>query len=138
MRTLRRIGSLLLVAGILSLVVAATGGTPSGADPVYNATLKAAHVNSTNPGFEEGDCPEEGWGWHFVTQGNDTTFLAIKAVFETAGPITEFISHPNAKHAYVFTPGPDKLLSAVAEVSGPDLTFNLSHVCGGPTVTTTT
>lgn len=138
MAVLRRVGLLLLSAGLLFLGMATVSGTASAADPAYNASLKAAHVGATNPGFGTGECPQAGWGWHFVLQGNDTTFLAVRATFETAGQITAFVSHPTAKHAYVFTPGPDKLLGAVAEVDGPDREFNLSHVCTGPQVSPTT
>jgi hypothetical protein len=33
----------------------------------------------------------------------------------------------------VFTPGRDTLVDATADVTGDDLTFNLSHVCPGTT-----
>ena len=137
LRTLRRLGSLLLISGAVLLGAATLAPPVSATAPVYNATLKVEHIGSTNPGFGTGSCPAAGWGWHFLLQGNSTTFIAIKATFQSAGDITTFISSPTAKHAYVFTPGPDTLLGAVAEVSGPDLDFNLSHVCTGPAVTTT-
>jgi len=102
------------------------------------ATLKDEHKGSTNPGFESGDCPANpngtgDWGWHFVLQGNDTTFNSVSAQFQNAGTITDFVSSPTAKHAYVFTPGPDTLIDASADVTGPDTEFNLSHVCTGTT-----
>ncbi len=138
MRKLRHLGSLLLVLGGLSLG-AATLATPASATaPVYNASLKAVHVGSTNPGFTTGDCPSEGWGWHFVLPGNTSNFVFVKATFQNEGVVTAFVSSPTAKHAYVFTSGPDTLLGAVAQVTGTDDEFVLSHVCTGPAVTTTT
>lgn len=102
------------------------------------ATLKDEHKGATNPGFEAGTCPANpqgtgDWGWHFVLQGSDTDFNSISAQFQNAGTITDFVSTPTAKHAYVFTPGPDTLIDATAEVTGPDTEFNLSHVCPGTT-----
>jgi hypothetical protein len=100
------------------------------------ATLKEEHKGSTNPGFETGDCPTNpdangNWGWHFVLQGSDTDFNSLTATFETAGNVSAQVI--DGKHAYVFTPGPDKLLDATADVTGPDTDFNLSHVCTGTT-----
>jgi hypothetical protein len=102
------------------------------------ATLKEEHKGATNPGFEAGECPTNpngtgDWGWHFVLQGNETTFNSVSAQFENAGTITDFVSTPTGKHAYVFTPGPDTLIDASADVTGPDPEFNLSHVCTGTT-----
>jgi hypothetical protein len=107
-------------------------------EAVQEAHLKDAHVGATNPGFETGECPDNPfndntWGWHFVLQGNSTTFVTLSATFQNAGTITQFLSHPDAKHAYVWTPGPDTLLGATATVDGPDTEFNLSHVCPGTT-----
>lgn len=107
------------------------------------------------------------WGWHFVFQGSTTDFVTLTVTFDApphtdvsggvdsnpadnltisgnavgAGGTEAFVSHPDAKHAYVFTPGPDyMLLSGSATTSGTDLDqeFNLSHVCTGTTPTTTT
>ncbi len=128
----------------IGLVVTVAGLLPpsAGATETQNATLHAPHVGATNPGFEEGECPtppgDATWGWHFVLPGNDTTFVSISATFASAGVVTDFISVPTGKHAYVFTPGPDTLLSATAVVEGPETTFVLSHVCGGGESTTTT
>jgi hypothetical protein len=104
------------------------------------ATLKPEHVGSTNPGFQSGPCPDnlngpEDWGWHFVLQGNDTTFNSVSAVFQNEGTVTDFVSDPpgKPKHAYVYTSGPDTLLGATADVTGPDTEFVLSHVCTGTT-----
>jgi len=108
------------------------------------------------------------WGWHFVFQGSTTDFVTLTVTFDApphtdvsggvdsnpadnltisgnavgAGGTEAFVSHPDAKHAYVFTPGPDyMLLSGSATTSGTgdlDPEFNLSHVCTGTTPTTTT
>ena len=113
------------------------------------ATLKPAHVGSTNPGFGVGTCPENTqnantWGWHFILPGSPSsnTFVTLSATFAQAGTITTFISHPGPNHAYVYTPTGDTLLGATATVGGtgsPNLSeFNLSHVCPGSTTTTTT
>ena len=97
------------------------------------ASLKAAHIGSVNPGFTTGDCPlspdGDQYGWHFVFPGTKTSFVSISCFFEKAGKIIKMIQVPSNKHAYVFTPGPDKLQSAYAVVSGPDTVFLLSHIC---------
>jgi Domain of unknown function (DUF5979) len=104
----------------------------------HPANLKPAHVGATNPGFQTGSCPDNPfndntWGWHFVLPGNSTTFVSLSASFQNAGIITQFLSFPTGKHAYVWTPGPDTLLGATAVVDGPETEFNLSHVCTGTT-----
>ena len=137
MRKLRHLGSLLLVLGALSLGAATLAGPAAAVVPVYNASLKAVHVGSTNPGFSEGDCPSEGWGWHFVLPGNSSDFVFVKATFQNEGVVTSFVSAPTGKHAYVYTSGPDTLLAAEAQVTGTEDEFVLSHVCAGPAVTTT-
>ncbi len=96
------------------------------------AQLFAAHQGATNPGFAPGTCPAAGWGWHFVLRGTDTAFVTVAAQFATSGTITAFTAHPDAKHAYVYTAGPDTLLAAVATTNGgTQRVFNLSHVCAG-------
>jgi LPXTG-motif cell wall-anchored protein len=135
--TLAAIGGLMALTGLVS---------PAGADPVYDETqydahLKDVHHGSTNPGFQEGECPEgpEGatFGWHFVFQGVDTEFVSVSATFENAGEVTDFVSFPSGKHAYVYTTGADTLLDAVAMTNGgEDVEFNLSHICVGEETTT--
>lgn len=97
------------------------------------ATLKDVHVGSKNPGYKTGDCPSSPdgyqYGWHFVFSSTKTTFVTINCVFEKAGKVTKMIQTPTTKHAYVFTPTADKILSASASVNGIDTTFLLSHVC---------
>jgi hypothetical protein len=135
----RRGGVAMALIG-LCFVLASLVGPPASAVTTI-ATLNPAHVGATNPGFESGDCdvlPDGSWGWHFVLPGNETTFVTLTVTFENAGVITEFVSFPTGKHAYVATPGPDTLLSATATVDGPETQFNLSHVCTGGTTTTTT
>lgn len=70
--------------------------------------------------------------------GTSTSFVAVKATFQNAGVVTTFTSSPTPKHAYVSTSGPNTLVSAVAQVNGTQLVFNLSHVCTGPNQATTT
>ena len=137
MRKLRHLGSSLLVLGALSLGAATLAGPAAAVTPVYNASLKAVHVGSTNPGFSEGECPSEGWGWHFILPGNTSEFVFVKATFQNEGVVTAFVSAPTGKHAYVYTSGPDTLLAAEAQVTGTEDEFVLSHVCTGPAVTTT-
>jgi hypothetical protein len=135
----RRLARRLLPLSLLSAVLLAFfAGTAAVGGPTTTANLKEEHKGSTNPGFEEGTCPANpfgtgDWGWHFVLPGNDTDFVSISAQFQNAGTITDFVSDPTPKHAYVFTPGPDTLLDASAQVSGPQTEFNLSHVCPGTT-----
>lgn len=107
--------------------------------------LHPAHVGVTNSDFGTGTCPtppegQEGWyGWHFVMPGNNV-FTALSVEFENAGVISAdpfpgslFIAHPTNKHAYVWTPTDDTLLSGQARTetsSNPPKQFVLSHVCG--------
>jgi hypothetical protein len=132
-RPLVRTGLLALLLGVMLSLGGLIPGTASAAEVA--ATLHPAHVGATNPGFSEGECPappgSATWGWHFVLSGADDAFVSISATFQNAGVITDFISEPTAKHAYVYTPGPDTLLGATAVVEGTDTVFNLSHVCGG-------
>ena len=183
----RRVGAAALIAGLALVVFASVASaeetTPTDTPAAVtedvttaatgSATLKSAHVGSTNPGFGTGSCPSNttgfpgDWGWHFVFQGSTTDFATLTVTFDApphddvaggsdsnpadnltisgnavgAGGTQAFVSHPNAKHAYVFTPGPGyMLLSGSATTSGTDLDteFNLSHVCAGTTTTTTT
>lgn len=79
------------------------------------------------------------WAWHFVLAGQ-TEFVSLNAIFQDAGTITTFVSHPDGSHACMWTPGPDTLVSATAVVEGSgnlDLEFNLSHVCEGDPAQTT-
>jgi Domain of unknown function (DUF5979) len=113
-------------------------GAPDILGQIQQANLKAAHVGAMNPGFQTGTCPDnpfndDTFGWHFILPGNSTTFVTLSATFQNAGTITQFVSVPTGKHAYVWTPGPDTLLGATATVEGPQTVFNLSHVCPGTT-----
>ncbi len=123
--------------------------TPAGGESI--ATVKESHIGSTNPGFSQGDCPSDGWGWHFVLPGNSTDFVQLTATFtgdrETVTLVAEEYE-PTEKHAYVYTDGPGwELAASEALVTGSGRTYNLSHVCTGsdeeatttiPIVTTTT
>ncbi len=105
--------------------------------------LNPAHVGATNPGFGTGDCPappagQEGWyGWHFIMPGNNN-FTSLTVTFQNAGTFSAnpfpggvFVASPDNSHAYIWTPGPDTLLSGSATSDGNNNFFNLSHVCGG-------
>jgi hypothetical protein len=149
----RRVGVLLaglaIAAGLVAVMV--PSATADSGDQV-TASLKAAHVGATNPGFTEGECPSEGWGWHFVLPGDFTDFVSVTATFLVDGS-TETVTAPDpatnsvvdGKHAYLFTSGPGVLTSATATVvlneQGVELgktvetTFNLSHVCSVETST---
>ena len=94
MRKLRHLGSSLLVLGALSLGAATLAGPAAAVTPVYNASLKAVHVGSTNPGFSEGECPSEGWGWHFILPGNTSEFVFVKATFQNEGVVTALTVGP--------------------------------------------
>jgi hypothetical protein len=135
-------GAAILVGALVAVAACVLAAASTTAMAAGVATLHPAHIGATNPGFEGGTCPaspiEGGWGWHFVLPGNKTTFVTIQAEFENAGTVTAFVSHPTAKHAYVYTPGPDTLLGATATVAGPATRFNLSHVCSGSGTGTTT
>ncbi len=125
---------------ILFGLVASTEETNKGE---YNeAKLKESQVGSSNPGFEEGECPDSPngflYGWHFVLPGNETIFVKIEITYINAGKITSFISFPTEKHAYVYTETPDTIVSGTATVDGSETKFNLSHVCKNEGHTTTT
>jgi hypothetical protein len=133
---MKRILALLLVVGLLAL-----GATTALAnDPV---PLNPSHIGATNPGFGTGTCPappdgQEGWyGWHFIMPANNN-FTSLSVTFQNAGtfsadpfPGTVFVAHPDNSHAYIWTPGPDTLLSGFATSDGSNSFFNLSHVCPG-------
>jgi hypothetical protein len=128
---------------ILFGFVAASSDSPK---QEYNkAHIKESHVGSSNPGFENGECPDSLngflYGWHFVLPGNTTEFVSIDINYKNAGQVTSFISFPTGKHAYVYTENPDTIISGFAIVEGSQIEFNLSHVCineGQSTTTTTT
>jgi len=135
----RRGGIGAALAGLFFLCVSFVTA-PAGAGTTA-ATLNPDHIGATNPGFETEDCdplPAGSWGWHFVLPGDATVFVTLTVTFQNAGVVTDFVSFPTGKHAYVVTPGPDTLLAATATVDGPETVFNLSHVCAGSTVPTTT
>ncbi|WP_436793968.1 hypothetical protein [Actinospongicola halichondriae] len=146
-----------LVAGVggLSILLGAflVFAPGAGADPQFDETLFDSHLKDSHHGAlastygnQEKDCADwvDGDGttsWHFVLQG-DAEFEELWVQFDTEvdprGPLTPgagFIAHPNAQHAYVETTGDATLVDAVANISGTDPDFNLSHVCT-PTETT--
>lgn len=97
------------------------------------------HNTSTN---DTGDCPGSPaqFGWHFVVPGEGGEFVSLTVQFQEAGTITTTtFGPPTAKHAYVYTPTADTLLSGTATITGGDAEFFvLSHTCtGGGTETET-
>ncbi|CAF4498720.1 unnamed protein product, partial [Rotaria socialis] len=104
-----------------------------------SASLNILQIGSINPGFTAGTCPTSPdgyqYGWHFKFRGTQTSFISISCSFEKAGKITKMVQVPNNQHAYVFTPGPDKLQSASAVVNGVETMFLLSNICTPPTPT---
>jgi hypothetical protein len=131
------LGGAAALATLVAFVV--LGVNPTGADPGTPATLHSDHIGATNPGFTSGTCPSSAngtWGWHFVLPGDDTSFVSISVTFEHEGTVTSFISHPSAKHAYVYTHQADKLLGATAMVDGEEPpTTTAPTTTHGPTTT---
>jgi hypothetical protein len=137
----RRIGGRASILAIAPVgAIALMGGGSGGWEP--NAMLHAPHVGATNPGFGQGSCPtpdagtDGDWGWHFVLPGNKTKFVEVEVTLKAptgeSVVVTDFQSHPSAKHAYVYTPSAGYTLEkAEALVSGPQTRFVLSHVCDG-------
>jgi hypothetical protein len=109
--------------------------------------LNPAHIGVDPFYFEVGECPtppegQEGWwGWHFVMPKNNN-FTSLSVTFDTGAgevtyaaspfPGTVFVAHPDASHAYIWTPEPYILVGGSATSSGSNTFFNLSHVCPPP------
>jgi hypothetical protein len=129
----------LTVAGLATLglaVVAQLAAAPAAMSAdTYTVPLHQSTPITNSAYGDKGDCtgsPAQ-WGWHFVLPTDDAHFVTLTTNFQTAGTIvTTVFGPPTDKHAYVYTPTDDTLLSASAEVSGgEDEFFNLSHVCTG-------
>ena len=115
---------LLLLISIATLTIV----TSAFAQNVIN--IHPDHVGASNPGFQTGECPVDGWGWHYVLPGQ-SEFEDIHVRYQNAGWIHGGISDPTPKHMYQVTPGPDVILEAWAVINGDATRFNLSHVCTG-------
>jgi hypothetical protein len=112
------------------------------APATYNSMVKQDQVPTTaaNFGSKATDCPNWTAGgatdsFHFVADGQ-LIFTSITVEFST-GTVT---AAPNDKHAYISAPAGATLVNAWATVSpapaeGPAADFQLSHVCVGTPVT---
>jgi hypothetical protein len=110
---------------------------PASAEEARPAVLHPAHVGAVNSTFpEHGQCPGDGWGWHFVVPGNGN-FVTLSVTFASAGTINmsgDDFGPPDDSHAYVTTPTDDTLLAGSATITGGNKDeFNLSHTCPGTT-----
>jgi hypothetical protein len=132
----------LAIIGVLTILLSGSS-IQTISSKTETAYVKESQIGSKNPGFQKGECPtspdkNKTYGWHFVLPGNTTTFKTIKITFANEGIVTDFVSFPTGKQAYVWTSGPDKLVAGEAQVIGDEKVFNLSHVCEGTPVPTTT
>ena len=140
----------LRLAGVAMVAVALApwvgGSTASATAPAtYNSMVKQSQVPVTaaNFGSQSTDCPDwtAGGGtdsFHFVADAQ-LVFDSITVEFST-GTVT---ATPHSKHAYISAPAGATLVNAWATLSpapaeGPAADFQLSHVCVGTPVTTTT
>lgn len=155
-RPTRSFVSVLLIAGLLASPISFLSGSFAA-----NASLNPSHVGSaatnsgeTCPAYTDSSAfPGRTSGqldaWHFVLPGTDTYFQKISgnpafnvsfsrgagADSSRTGPVTSVVvirdSFP--KHLYVYTDAKDdaRLVSATADVEGPQTWFNLSHTCAG-------
>ena len=140
----------LRLAGVAMVAVALApwvgGSTASATAPAtYNSMVKQDQVPVTAANFpnQQTDCPDwtAGGGtdsFHFVADGQ-LVFDSITVEFST-GDVT---ATPDSKHAYISAPAGATLVNAWATLSpapaeGPAADFQLSHVCVGTPVTTTT
>ncbi|MGQ0831083.1 MAG: hypothetical protein ACT4OV_05340 [Microthrixaceae bacterium] len=137
-------GAVLLGVSALLGSLSVAGATPTFVVADWDAHLDSQFHGMSNPGTaNQGTCPAgpagKPYGWHFVFQGSETEFVTLAVHFQTAGIVNpiSFISNPDGKHAYVYTAGADTLVDAVAITNGgPDVDFNLSHICTPATTTT--
>jgi hypothetical protein len=138
----------LRLAGVAMVAVALApwvgGSTASATAPAtYNAMVKQDQVPVTaaNFGTKATDCPNWTAGgatdsFHFVTDGSEN-FVSITVEFST-GTVT---ATPGDKHAYISAPAGATLnnawatLDPVPAAGSPAADFQLSHVCVGTPVT---
>lgn len=133
----------LATLGLAVLAQLSAGGTVAAAETYAVPLHQATPITNSDFGHGHESCPGSPamWGWHFVLTGGEAVFVQLTTTFQEAGVIvTDTFGPPDAKHAYVYTPTDDTLLSAVAQVSGGDpeaVQLQLSHTCaGGDTVET--
>jgi hypothetical protein len=144
----------LRLAGAAMIAVAMApwvgGSTASATAPAtFNATIKQSQVPTTAANVEnqQTDCPNWAVGdpedsFHFVTDGG-FTFVSLTVEFSTGTITTTTFGPPDASHAYVEAPAGATLVNAWAtldpapEPGTPGADFQLSHVCVGTPVVTT-
>jgi hypothetical protein len=145
--------TVLRLAGAAMVAVALApwvgGSTASATAPAtYNATVKQDQVPVTAanfPGEHRTDCPNWTAGgstdsFHFVTDSG-FDFVSLTVEFSTGTVTTTTFGPPDAKHAYVSAPAGATLVNAWATLSpapdpgSPAADFQLSHVCVGTPVT---
>jgi hypothetical protein len=145
----------LRLAGAAMIAVAMApwvgGSTASATAPAtFNATVKQDQVPVTAANFpnQQTDCPDWAVGdpndsFHFVTDAG-FNFVSLTVEFSTGTVTTTTFGPPDAKHAYVEAPAGATLVNAWAtldpapEPGSPGADFQLSHVCVGTPVPTTT
>ena len=143
----------LRLAGAAMMAVALApwvgGSTASATAPAtFNATVKQDQVPVTAANFtgeHRTDCPNWAVGdpndsFHFVTDAG-FNFVSLTVEFSTGTVTTTTFGPPDAKHAYVEAPAGATLVNAWAtldpapEPGSPGADFQLSHVCVGTPVT---
>jgi hypothetical protein len=142
----------LRLAGAAMIAVAMApwvgGSAASAAAPAtFNATVKQDQVPTTAANVEnkQTDCPNWAVGdpedsFHFVTDGG-FNFVSLTVEFSTGTVTTTTFGPPDASHAYVEAPAGATLVNAWAtldpapEPGTPGADFQLSHVCVGTPVT---
>jgi len=145
----------LRLAGVALVAVALApwvgGSTASATAPAnFNAMVKQSQVPVTAanfPGSHLTDCPDWTAGgskdsFHFVAD-SAFDFVSLTVEFSTGTVTTTTFGPPDAKHAYVQAPAGATLVNAwatltpVPDPESPAADFQLSHVCVGTPVTTT-
>jgi hypothetical protein len=143
----------LRLAGVAMVAVALApwvgGSTASATAPAtFNAMVKQDQVPVTAanfPGSHLTDCPD--WtaasgkdSFHFVAD-SAFDFVSLTVEFSTGTVTTTTFGPPDAKHAYVQAPAGATLVNAwatltpVPDPESPAADFQLSHVCVGTPVT---
>jgi hypothetical protein len=132
----------------ISLAPWVGGSSASAAAPAsYNAVVKQTQVPVTAANFsnQQTDCPNWAVGdaqdsFHFVADGG-FTFTSLTVEFSTGTVTTTTFGPPDASHAYVEAPAGATLVNAwatldpVPAAGSPAADFQLSHVCVGTPVT---
>jgi hypothetical protein len=144
--TALRLAGAALVAVALAPWVGGSSASAT-APATFNATVKQDQVPVTAANFpnQQTDCPDWAVGdpndsFHFVTDAG-FDFVSLTVEFSTGTVTTTTFGPPDAKHAYVQAPAGATLVNAWAtldpapEPGSPGADFQLSHVCVGTPVT---